>query len=129
MSVVSVHEDEIVLLYNQGLTAMAIAGRFGASKNGILNLLHKRGVKMRRSGPMASQLVADGVHPLVRQMFELARGQNMGARTLARKAGVGQAVHKWAYRSNPLIQNLEACLNVLGYELRIVHRSKEMRFT
>lgn len=63
-------------------------------------------------------LVPDKAHPLVRRLFEEMNRQQLGVLDLAERAGVNKnTLRDWRTRTVPTIDNLEACLNVLGLEL------------
>ena len=79
-------------------------------------------VPARRPHPHRRQCpVAPQAHPLARRLFELIDGQGAALTTVAERAGLAVAtLVKWKYRHAPTVTALEAALNVLGYELRIV---------
>lgn len=57
-------------------------------------------------------------HPLVKRMFEEMARQQIGVLDLAERAGVNpNTLRDWRTRTMPTIDNLEACLNVLGLEM------------
>ncbi len=58
--------------------------------------------------------------PLIRQLIGLINRNKLNATEIASKAGLTEnAIHVWARKSSPRIQNLEAALNVMGYKLAI----------
>lgn len=60
-------------------------------------------------------------HPLVKQLLSLMNEHQVTKRFVAQKAGVHvDSFHDWRYKCRPRIENLEACLGVLGYRLEIV---------
>ena len=64
------------------------------------------------------------MHPLVKQTFELARESKLSQRQISSEAGlVVRLFYHWSHRSVPIITNLEAVLNVLGYKLQIVKKN------
>ena len=64
------------------------------------------------------------MHPLVKQTFDLARESELSQRQISSEAGlVVSLFYHWSRRSVPIITNLEAVLNVLGYELQIVKKN------
>lgn len=69
--------------------------------------------------------VPDGCHPLVRQLFEIANEQRATMKEIAGRAGMVPyaTLSNWRYGNCPQLQNFEAALNALGYELHI--RPKE----
>lgn len=72
----------------------------------------------------------DKGHPLLRLMFEKMAEQQLTLGELSRRAGVSYAsLHDWRRggglarpRYSPRLENLEACLNVLGYRLAAEER-------
>lgn len=57
-------------------------------------------------------------HPLVRQLFREMRDQRVDFKVVARRAGVSwQAMSGWRYRACPPLTSIEACLQVMGFEL------------
>jgi hypothetical protein len=67
--------------------------------------------------------IAPHAHPLARRFFEIAERQQVALTDVSERAGLCHAtLVKWRYRHAPLVPTLEAALNVLGYELRIVRR-------
>lgn len=57
-------------------------------------------------------------HPLVKRMFEEMARQQIGVLDLSERAGVNpNTLRDWRTRTMPTIDNLEACLNVLGLEM------------
>jgi len=61
-----------------------------------------------------------GVHPLVRRVFEEMNHQKMSTLELAVTAGLSASgIKQWRYRRSPRLDHIEACLNVLGYEIRL----------
>ena len=60
----------------------------------------------------------DKAHPMVRRLFEEMNRQQVGMLDLADRSGVNANTLKdWRTRTTPTIDNLEACLGVLGLEL------------
>lgn len=58
--------------------------------------------------------------PVVAQLYVALREQRMTYTELARRSGVSKyAIESWRYVRRPSVDNLEACLNVLGYTLAI----------
>ena len=52
-------------------------------------------------------------HPLVRRLFEEMNYQRIGLLDMAERAGINKNTLKdWRIRTNPRIQDLEACFNV-----------------
>ena len=67
--------------------------------------------------------VAPRAHPLARRFFELLAEQGVALTDVAGRAGLAVAtLVKWKYRHVPQVDTLEAALNALGYELRILRR-------
>lgn len=59
-------------------------------------------------------------HPFARQLFDEMDRQQIGVLDMAERAGVNKnTVKDWKTRSVPSIDNLQACLNVLGLRLTV----------
>ena len=59
-------------------------------------------------------------HPLVQRFIELMNYEQITPLDVAERSGVNEhTIRNWRNRANPQIQNFDACLNVLGYELAI----------
>lgn len=72
--------------------------------------------------PHPVPLALDPLDPLVRRLFLEMNAQRCSAQLLAERAGVNRNVIKdWRTRTVPNVRNLQAALNVLGLELKIVH--------
>lgn len=57
-------------------------------------------------------------HPLVCRLFEEMNTQQIGLLDMAERSGVNKNTLKdWRTRTVPTVDNLQACLSVLGYEL------------
>jgi len=67
----------------------------------------------------------DNAHPLVRKLFTTMNERRITKKAMAQKAGVEySSFASWQYRGyRPHLANLEACLQVLGYELVIQKRA------
>jgi DNA-binding phage protein len=62
-------------------------------------------------------------NPLIVRLVELINDGGIDSFELCRRAGLGTgAIHAWRHHSNPGVNNLEAVLNALGYELKIERR-------
>ncbi|MEN9905774.1 MAG: hypothetical protein RLZZ555_2339 [Pseudomonadota bacterium] len=60
------------------------------------------------------------VHPLVRRLFEEMNREQIGILDMSKRSGVNKnTLNDWKARSNPQIQNLDACFAVLGMELNV----------
>ena len=70
---------------------------------------------------------ADRAHPLVRQMFTEMNEQQCTQATMSERSGINKNTFRsWRTKAVPRIDDLEACLNVLGLELT-VRQIKELR--
>lgn len=59
-------------------------------------------------------------HPLVRALYDEMNRQQIGVRDLSERSGVNPNTLKdWRTRTCPTVDNLNACLGVLGMELNI----------
>ena len=69
--------------------------------------------------------VPERVHPLVRRLFELMREEQIGVLDMAARSGMNKnTLRDWRTRTVPIVTNLDACLNVVGYEL-CIRRKKD----
>lgn len=60
------------------------------------------------------------VHPLVHELFAEMNRQQIGILDMSKRSGVNKnTLNDWKARSNPQIQNLDACFAVLGMELNV----------
>lgn len=67
--------------------------------------------------------IAPRAHPLARRFFEIVERQRASLTDVSDRSGLGLAtLVKWKYRHAPTVTALEAALNVVGYELRVVRR-------
>lgn len=68
-------------------------------------------------------LIPQQAHPLVKRLFTEMNRQQLGVLDLAERSGVNKNTLKdWRTRTMPTIDNLEACLNVLGLEMATKRR-------
>jgi len=59
-----------------------------------------------------------GAHPLVRRLFDEMNAQQCGVLEMAERSGVNKNTFKdWRTRTMPRVADLEACFNVLGFEI------------
>lgn len=62
-------------------------------------------------------------HPLVRQLSDIQREQQLAWVDVAERSGVAPAtIRQWRCANGPRLKNFEAVLNTLGYELVIRER-------
>ncbi len=65
--------------------------------------------------------IPPNAHPLVKFLFERMKEERTKYIEVADRAGVGYGtIRKWRRGRAPTIMNIEACLNVMGYEIRAV---------
>lgn len=65
-------------------------------------------------------------HPLVRRLFAEMNQQQLGVLDLAERSGVNKNTLKdWRTRTVPSVDNLDACLTVLGLRLTIARERAE----
>ena len=65
-------------------------------------------------------------HPLVRRLFEILNDQHLVVSDIAERAGIkASTISDWRYRRSPSVQNFEAAINALGYELHIRQRRED----
>jgi hypothetical protein len=128
-------EDLLVIhrLFNDGRTNAEIASAIGAGRRTIrehcakLGLSRGRGAFSTGRKRWAGRIpIPPHAHPLVRQMFEIINADRL---TIAEAtSGAGPApytVSRWRYDHNPSIQDFEAVLNRMGYELAIRQKGDE----
>lgn len=59
-------------------------------------------------------------HPLVRRFFDLVNELKVPLLAVSRGAGLARdTLYDWRLRKSPSVPNLDAALNVIGYELTI----------
>ena len=72
---------------------------------------------MRSFRPM---IVPQGVHPLVRKLFERMNHEQIGILDLSERSGVNKnTINDWKRRSMPTLANIDACYAVLGLRLSV----------
>ena len=70
---------------------------------------------------------AERAHPLVRRLFAEMNEQQCSQQTLSERSGINKNTFRsWRTKAVPRLDDLEACLNVLGFELAI-QPTKEVR--
>lgn len=70
---------------------------------------------------------AERAHPLVRRLFAEMNEQQCSQQTLSERSGINKNTFRsWRTKAVPRLDDLEACLNVLGLELTI-QPTKEVR--
>lgn len=68
--------------------------------------------------------VPDRAHPLVKRLYQEMNAQGVGLQQMSDRSGYTvDCLKDWRTRSSPNIRSLEACFNVLGYELKPVARN------
>lgn len=76
-------------------------------------MANKQGTRWRGQIPIPSH-----AHPLVRRLIEIANEQMTTLSEVGERAGQSpKTISNWRYRSVPRLDNFEACLNAMGYEL------------
>ncbi len=59
-------------------------------------------------------------HPLVRRLYAEMNRQQIGVTDMAERTGIARnAINDWKDRSNPQVQNLDACFAALGLQLTV----------
>lgn len=111
---------------NPGCMAPEVADQLGCSAAYVRAVVQRRGLKIksRRYNAKAVERRPPQGPPMVRRMFEIADRKGMTLHALARASGVSSTAlfryHRGAHDMR--VAALEACLNVLGYELAIKKR-------
>lgn len=79
--------------------------------------------------PFKRHNLAANAHPLVKQLITIMNERRISKKQMSLKAGVEySSFASWQYRGfRPHLNNIEACLNVLGYELVMQKRSTDAR--
>lgn len=63
---------------------------------------------------------AERAHPLVRRLFAEMNEQQCSQQTMSERSGINKNTFRsWRTKAVPRLDDLEACLNVLGLELTI----------
>lgn len=104
------------------------AGRGRGVTNFSVNTLAaaRRNALKAKAAWLAKRTVPKHCHPLVTQFFELLHAEGVPYGDVADRSGISTAAFRaWKFKRAPLIHNLDAALNALGYELRIVKRQEE----
>lgn len=69
--------------------------------------------------------VPDRAHPLVKHLYQQMNLEGVTLRQMAIRSGYSvDCLKDWRTRASPNICSLEACFNVLGYELTVKRRSE-----
>jgi transcriptional regulator with XRE-family HTH domain len=59
-------------------------------------------------------------NPVVRRFYELAFEQRMTLADISERSGMNKnTMHNWRYISTPRVSDINAALNVLGYEVTV----------
>jgi hypothetical protein len=65
------------------------------------------------------------MHPLVKEFFRKVEIRQRKLKNVAKRSGVCiVTMRAWREKTNPTVPNLEAALNVVGYELHIRRKRK-----
>jgi transposase-like protein len=65
-------------------------------------------------------------HPLVRKLVDLMNHEQMGLLDLADRSGINKnTIKDWRTRTVPTLDNFDACLSVLGYELTVTRKKEK----
>lgn len=68
--------------------------------------------------------IPDRLHPAVKRLFVEMNAQCVGPLDMSERSGVNKNTFKdWRTRTMPTVDNLDACLNVLGLELAVRERA------
>lgn len=72
--------------------------------------------------------IPEKCHPLIKWLFMKMNERKCSIQALAEKSGVHYtAISQWRYRSKPTLENIEACLNALGFETAAPRRMTKKR--
>ena len=73
--------------------------------------------------PFKYLTIPERAHPLVRELFRRMRFQRVSVNMLSDRSGLkADTIRRWRDLNNPRVPDLEACLNVVNCELRVVKR-------
>lgn len=77
--------------------------------------IHERTFRKVRDMPIPRR-----VNPLVKRLFKILRKREMSVSELGYISGLSfRTINEWKSRNTPSLNNFEACLNALGYRLKI----------
>lgn len=109
--------ERVQQLAQRGLTRKAIACQVGLTEAGVNSLCRRNRIHTK---PYRILAPAEHAHPLVRQLMAKIREQLTTYELVEKRAGIGgNVINRWRSASVPRLDNFEAALNVLGYELVI----------
>lgn len=79
----------------------------------------RRGDTGRTSPPRYKRVsIPDSAPPLVKRLFVEMAAQHCTLTMMSERSGVNiNTLKNWRTRTAPLLENIEACMNVLGLEL------------
>lgn len=101
----------------EGLKRKEIAAAIGLTEAGVNGLCRRKRIHTK---PYRILAPAEHAHPLVRELMAKIREQRTTYELVERRAGIGSnVVNRWRCSTMPRLDNFEAVLNVLGYELVI----------
>lgn len=87
--------------------------------NGFAHAPYRSGEWRYRSG--CQRHMPEHTHPTVRRAFELAARERASYVLLHERSGVScKTIGDWTRGTMPSVANLDAVLNVLGYQLAVV---------
>lgn len=67
--------------------------------------------------------IPPATHPIVRRLFVEMNAQRIGVLDMSERSGINKNTFKdWRTRTVPTLDNIDACLNVLGLELAVRER-------
>lgn len=75
--------------------------------------------------PFRPNKIPPNAHRVVKRLFVEMNAQQISQEEMARRSGVSRNTFKdWKNRSIPRLDMIEACLNVLGFELAVRERKE-----
>lgn len=102
------------------MTWLTAEGRQRSINAGIINLrkFARAGADSRWRGKLP---IPPHAHPIVRRLFEIMNSQQTLLREVSRRSGIAyDTISCWRTNRQPSLPNIEAALNAVGYEIKIV---------
>lgn len=119
-------DDQLVSLWTRGYEAKEIALQMGRTQKGVnhrIQTLRRNGRKVPRrycKGSTLRTIERRSCHPFVRFLVKEMTKQRATWSDIALRSGVNEdAMLNWIQRTTPRLDNIQAALGALGYELRI----------
>lgn len=127
---------EIIALRRMGRSYQDIALHLGTTKGVVAGVVNRANMALPRpTGRKPRELKggrklkgAPRSHPLVRKLIDALNASDMTWNDVCTAAGVNYySLTRWRTTVMPSLPGIEACFNVLGYELDAVKRNANAR--